>query len=416
MPKPTRIALLISFPLLWGCSGITVSRDPERGFYRHVLSKDADTAARRAWAPLRDSTGRLVRSPASADSLAQAYRSASRKGRARLLSEPEENEESIRGTEAMDAYFRGAALVRQGRSEEALRSLEAARRLDTTLTYASDLDLWAAWAHRIAKDTVLAERRYRNFLERSAGLCPASANLGACDDSSRHAQFLDSLGAFGKAVGDSTYFANRHALAPNLRRDYYGIAQRRKEFSLSFLLTSWGMGVFTSVGRPLGERFEPQLFVGLFGGNDVNTLLGGDLATTLIADPNNRYGLKLRTGAYGVSGRFEGNDYQFLQARAGLEGSVSLDRNWLLFASMGKFYRDRSNPARFKTDSSGYSVWFENYIDVGATWFWSKNWGITAREFRMSPQIGVQGGGLFLGYDLGRKQLMITWARMENLL
>lgn len=58
----------------------------------------------------------------------------------------------------------------------------------------------------------------------------------------------------------------------------------------------------------------------------------------------------------------------------------------------------------------------DSHIDVGATWFWSKSWGITAREFRMSPQIGVQGGCLFLGYDLGRKQLMITWARMENLL
>jgi len=418
LPMPKRIppALLFALSLLCGCSGITVSRDPERGFYRHVLRKDADTADRKYWEPLRDSSRRLVRDPARADSLAQAYRNASGKGRARLIAQPEENEESVRGTEAMDAYFRGAALVRAGRPQEALPRLDSARRLDTTLTYASDIDLWTAWAFRATGDTGQAERRFQTFLERSTGLCPSSANLGPCDDSARYAQLLDSLGAFGKVVGDSAYFANRHLKAPNLRRDYYGIAPRERWLELYFVPGYGGPGLLAGMNFPVGKRFELEPFGVLPLGSSDLSLYGLDVATRLVEDRYNRYGLKLRTAVYGVDEHIKGKDFSFVQARLGLEGSYALRRNWLVFASMGKFYRSKDNPVYVQTDSGRYRVWFGDYVDVGTTWFWSKNWGITAREFRQEFQIGIQGGPWFLGYDPWRKQAMFTWSRMENLL
>lgn len=402
-------------PFLSACSGITVARDPETGFYRYLSRKDADTSQRKSWDPLRDSTGRLVRDSAGAQSLAHAYRNTKRSERSRLIAEPEENEESVRGTKASDAYFRGAALVREGRTEEALRFLDTARRLDSTLTYVSDLDLWTAWAYWNAKDTLQALRRHRDFVERSTGLCPQSANLGPCDDPVRYGTFLDSLEAFGAAVSDTGYFANRYVQAPNLRRNYYGIAPRRNGLELSLVPGHGGPGFFAGWTFPVGRRVELEPFGVLPTDSWGLSFIGMDVATGLLEDRYNRYGLKLRTAAYGVSGEIRSKEFDFVQARLGLEGSYALRRNWLVFASMGKFYRSKENPVHVQTDSGRYRLWFNDYLDVGTTWFWSKNWGITAREFRREFQIGIQAWEYFLGYDPWRKQMMFSWSRMENL-
>lgn len=418
MPKRSSPVLLLAFLfLLSGCStGITVSRDLERGFYRYALRKDADTSLRKSWEPLRDSTGRLVRDSVGAQSLAQVYRSAKRAERSRLIVEPEENEGSVRGTKASDAYFRGAAMVREGGTEEALRLLDTARLLDSTLTYVSDLDLWTAWAHWNGKDTLQALRWHRDFVERSTGLCPQSANLGPCDDPVRYGTFLDSLGAFGAAVGDTGYFANRYVQAPNLRRNYYGIAPQRNGLELSLVPGHGGPGFFSGWTFPIGRRVELEPFGVLPTDSWGLSFLGMEAATGLLEDRYNRYGLKLRSAVYLVGGRIDEKNFDFAQARLGLEGSYALRRDWLVFASMGKFYRSKGNPVHVQTDSSRYRLGFNDYFDVGTTWFWSKNWGITAREFRQEFQIGIQGWEYFLGYDPWRKQMMFSWSRMENLL
>lgn len=406
---------LLSLQLLVACaSGLTLARDPQRRFYRYTPRKDADTAGSVQWEPLRLADGRLVRDSDSARSFQRRYTFATPQERRTLLGRAILNEASPHGTAAMDAYYHGTSLVRRGEPRAAREAFATARSLDTTLSYVSDLDLWDAWASRSLGLPDSAATSYQRFLDQSEGLCPASAEQPECDNAARYGKLLDSLGAFAIVVADTSYFANRREHAPNLQREAYGIAPRRKVMDMGLVLSSeGGLGLLGTVRLPVRERLEPEV-LGLFSAG--MNLAGGGMRTSLVSDPDNRYGIKLLTFGYEVWTQDDGHSFSFPQALVGIEGSWAPKRDWLFFASAGKFYHDQSNRARFVRDTLAYTIWFDDYIDVGTTWYWSKAAGLTLKEHLGGIEAGWQYGSLFLGWDFRRNYLCMSFQGISELL
>ena len=412
--RRTRLLLaLLSLQLLVACaSGLTLTRDPQRRFYRYTPRKDADTAGSVQWEPLRLADGRLVRDSDSARSFQRRYTLATPQERRTLLGRAILNEASPHGTAAMDAYYHGTSLVRRGEPRAAREAFATARSLDTTLSYVSDLDLWDAWSARMLGDSD-ATTRFREFTERSTGLCPASAELASCDDPKLYQELLDSLAAFAPVATDTGYFANRRTHAANLKRDAYGIAPRRKELGLGLAIdANSGLALVPELRFPLGSRLEPDI-LGVYASG--LALLGGGLRTTLVSDPDNRYGVKLLTFAYRTWREDDGHSFAFPQALMGLEGSWAPQRDWLLFVSAGKFYHDRDNKAFFVRQPWIYELWSEDYVDIGTTWYYSKDGGVTVKEFRRAPELGWQYGRLFLGWNFRKNYLAMSFQGFSEL-
>jgi len=389
-------------------------RDSQRQFWRY----DGDAAKvpeKPLWWPaLRDSAGNVVRDSAAAFRIKERYDAMTRRSQATAMVVPNPNAPSIRASQAMDAYFQGVSQERSGQSAAARESFRTALQRDTTLGYESDIFLWMASSYRSEGMEDSAQAMHRRFRDRSVSLCPASANIRDCEDASRYAATLDSLGGFLKLREDSLYFANAYSRAVNLERNHYGARLPLKPgFQLDvFLSTASGGGVLGLFEYPIAQRFNPFVFSLISGGGSA---VGGGLQTTLLQDKYNEYGLKLKTYVFGMSSRYMGRDINFWEPMIGLEGYKSISRQWMLFASASKYYYDQSEPYVIHTDSLRLRVWKPSYVNFGTTWFFTNDFGITMRSFNAAPQAGLQWGSAFIGVDFEKSQLIVSTRFLEDI-
>ena len=389
-------------------------KDTQRQFWRY--DGDASKVPEQPlwWPALRDSAGNVVRDSATAFRIKRRYDAMARRNQAKALWVPNPNASSYRASEAMDAYFQGVSLERSGKPAAARESFRTALQRDSTLGYESDIFLWMASSYRSEGFEDSARAMHHRFRDRSVGLCPASANIRGCEDASRYAAALDSLGGFLKLRDDSLYFAAAYSRAPNMERNHYGSRLPAKPgFQLDlFLSTASGGGALGLFEYPIAQRFNPFVFSLISSGGSA---VGGGLQTTLLQDKYNEYGLKLKTYAFGRSGRSEGRDIDFWEPMIGLEGYRSISRRWMLFASASKYYYDQTEPYVIHADSVRLRVWKSSYVNFGTTWFFTNDFGITMRSFNAAPQAGLQWGSAFIGVDFEKSWLIVSTRFLEDI-
>ncbi|HSQ43252.1 MAG TPA: hypothetical protein VLM37_13310 [Fibrobacteraceae bacterium] len=398
---------------------LRIAYDSIHQLYKATKESSAASKNLQDWEVLRDGSGNIVRKHFSADSLQwMVYVAIQNKDTVSMMQTPAPDVPSLMRSRAFNHYLNGVSLYRAQQSPKARAAFHKALQLDTLLAYYSDVNLWIAHTFD-AKEFPDSVTVYRNqFRNKSQSLCPASSNINHCQDSLDYARLLRDTGAFQPyAMGNNLRLAS-FTQTPIIARTYYGMTDpnfgRHWDilwFGLDF--SADGIGYSPSVSYIAGNRFRASL---LFHKSWNYMFWGGAATYQLYSDSYNRKNLKAKSYMihYDVD---DGDDkYSFNQPMLGWEASYAVNPRWLLFMSgMGYFY-SQWNHLQIGNGEGIREIWMKDFINIGSTFFFADHIGLTLRNIFRQTEVGFQLGGVFFGYDINAKSVMLTTIFWEDLI
>ena len=395
-------------------SNVKIVFDPKWNLYRLWIGPGPYDSLSH-WSVLRDSSELIVRDSVTANRLQNDLENAKLGDKTIFSSYPYPNSVSFAGAEAMDSYFKGVSQFHQNNMTKARVLFRTAIRGDTTLPYFSDVNLWISASFENEGQTDSANHYYTEFVSRSQSLCPLSSNVYRCEDSISYARIIGNPNEFNRLITDTFYYANMYGESPNFYRNYYGETSRsyglKGNVEYGPDLTSDGIGLLLDFEWMKYNDLRPIVFTHL---SENLSLLGGGGSYRLLSDKYNRLNVKAKAYLVDYWMHNGKNEYTYLEPMIGGEGSFAYSRRFVVFISGMAYYHSQWNHLTVFEQSKPTKVWMRDYINAGGTFFFTPSLGMTVKNMDYDNQVGLQWYGLFFGYGINSKELMLTTNFIED--